>query len=79
MDTFLISNLLITIAFVLQLFSIQYSTLINPITFLLISLSTFIMAYSQYKYKSNHKVNVPLKLVNGILATLIFIKVYQAY
>ena len=52
---------------------------INPYSFLLISLGTFIMGYAQYQYSDNVKVNVPIKIINGILTFLIFISVYQVY
>jgi len=76
MDIFLLSNLIITIALIIQLISLQNNNnFINPYSFLLLSLSTFIMAYAQYKY-DNYKYNVPLKIMNGLIAIIIFIKVY---
>jgi len=76
MDIFLLSNLIITIALIIQLISLQNNNnFINPYSFLLLSLSTFIMAYTQYKY-DNYKFNVPLKIMNGLIAIIIFIKVY---
>jgi hypothetical protein len=75
MDIFLLSNIIITIALIIQVLSLQYNNSINPYSFLLLSLSTFIMAYAQYKY-DNYKYNVPVKILNGILAILVFVKVY---
>lgn len=75
MDIFLLSNIIITIALIIQVLSLQNSNSINPYSFLLLSLSTFIMAYAQYKY-DNYKYNVPIKIINGILALLVFMNVY---
>ena len=75
MDIFILSNIIITFALIIQLFSLQNNNFINPYSFLLITLSTFIMAYAHYKY-DNYKYNVPLKIMNGLIAIFIFIKVY---
>lgn len=75
MDMFLLSNIIITVALIIQVLSLQYNNLINPYSFLLLSLSTFIMAYYQYKY-DNYKYNVSIKILNGILAIIVFISIY---
>ncbi len=74
MDIFLVANILITLALILQFLTLQNNKRINPYSFLLISLSTFIMAYAQYKYKDN-KYNIGLKIINGIISTIIFIQI----
>ena len=81
LDLFLLANIIITIAYILQIVSIYGNNIftINPYSFLLISLGTFIMGYAQYQYNDNIKVNVPIKIINGILTFLIFISVYQVY
>ena len=81
LDLFLLANIIITIAYILQIVSIYGNNIftMNPYSFLLISLGTFIMGYAQYQYSDNVKVNVPIKIINGILTFLIFISVYQVY
>ncbi len=69
MDLYFISNLIITIALIMQL---QSPYEINKNAFLFIALATFIMAYAHLRYGSTHKYNLPLKVVNGALALMIF-------
>jgi len=79
-NLFLLANIIITIAYILQFISIQTTNnfIINPYSFLLLSLGTFIMGYGQFKYNDNIKINVPIKIFNGILTFLIFIQYYNA-
>jgi hypothetical protein len=77
MDAFLLSNLLLTIALVIQLIQVhKKNKTINPITFILIALAAFIMANAQRIY-SNDNLNVIIKVFNGIIAVGIVYYFYQ--
>jgi 4-hydroxybenzoate polyprenyltransferase len=77
MDLFLISNIFITIALLIQLYYIQnINYKITSLFFLLFSISTLIMAYAQYKYNDDYKINVPIKLFNGIISLVIFMSLF---
>jgi hypothetical protein len=78
MDLFFISNIIITIALLIQLSYIKKNN--NKITsffFLLFSISTLTMAYAQYKYNDNYHYSVPLKLFNGIVSLFIFMSLFS--
>lgn len=72
MDLYLVSNIIITFALVFQLLN-PYR--VNKMTFILIALATFIMAYAHLKYDTNHKYSFPLKIINGVLASIIVYKI----
>ncbi len=68
MDVFILSNLLLSIALIIQFIQIQNNNKnINPYTFILLALATFIMAMAQYKY-GYELFNVLIKLFNGVIA-----------
>lgn len=68
MDIYFFSNLLVTLGLFLQL---QTPYALNKMTFILLAISTFMMAYAHMKYGSTHKYNMPLKLLNGALLLMI--------
>lgn len=68
MDIYFYSNLLITLGLFLQL---QTPYTLNKTTFILLAISTFMMAYAHMKSGSNNKYNLPLKLLNGALLLMI--------
>jgi hypothetical protein len=77
MDMFLLSNLLLSIALIIQLMQVRKKNkAINPITFILIALATFIMANAQRIY-SDDSLNVIIKVFNGIIAVGIVYYFYQ--
>ena len=74
---FLLSNLLLSIALIIQLMQVRKKNkAINPITFILIALATFIMANAQRIY-SDDSLNVIIKVFNGIIAVGIVYYFYQ--
>jgi hypothetical protein len=77
MDMFLLSNLLLSVALIIQLMQVRKKNkAINPITFILIAVATFIMANAQRMY-GDQSYNIVVKIINGLIAVAIVYYFYQ--